>query len=156
VIVHGAHNLFVHGGHSVDRSRVTQFADEVPLPDLVIYLREDESTLTQRTMHRGHPRIDCTDAAAVKDFVRKAVETFEVLTAHDRIKSQTVVVQQGQIRQAPDDWLSPKWHDLRITIEEALRWQSSEDSPAAQLIPLDPPSIENSQRFEDSKGILPC
>lgn len=154
--VHAAHNLFVHRGHAVDRRQVFQFADEVPLPDLLIYLREDESTLIERTMRRGHPRVDCTDPAAVKDFVRNAMETFELLTAHDRIKPHTIVLQDGQVRQAPSDWLSPKWNDLRTTIDFALRWHSAKEVSVHPLVPDDTSRFEDTQCLEDPKGILPC
>ena len=72
-----------------------QFAGLVPLPDLVIYLRQDAALLVQRTLARGHWRLQTGAPGAVERFIATALTTFEHLVQMPAIARQLVIV-QGQ------------------------------------------------------------
>ncbi len=91
--VHAAHNLFVHVDGTLDHREVETFAELVPLPDVVIYVRDSEKVIVERTLARWHPRIPRSASnETVSAFVHKAIETFDLLSVHERIAERTVVV----------------------------------------------------------------
>jgi hypothetical protein len=106
--LHAAHNLFVHVGFASDDHHVQQFAEQVPLPDVVIYVRQREEVLVQRTLKRGHPRIPDPTRQSVANFVRQAVLTFDQLSKHERIASRMLVVQDGMIVSEPMQLPTPE------------------------------------------------
>ena len=120
--LHTAHNLFVHVGCHVNQDDVRKFAERVPLPDVVIYVREREDTLVERTLDRGHPRISDATSKSVAKFIRTAVQTFEQLYKHERIASRTLVIQDGMILSGPTELSTPEmktvFEVLRKAIEE--------------------------------------
>ena len=92
--LHAAHNLFVHTACDLNPEHVRQFAELVPLPDIVIYLRQREEVLVERTLKRGHPRISDQTHQAVAKFVHEAVMAFDQLSKHERIAPRMLVVQE--------------------------------------------------------------
>ena len=106
--LHAAHNLFVHVGFEFDDDHVRQFAEQVPLPDVVIYVRQREEVLVERTLKRGHPRISEPTHQSVANFVHQAVLTFDQLSKHERIASRMLVVQDGMIVSEPMQLPTPQ------------------------------------------------
>ena len=70
--VHAAHNLFVHVNREAADEELQSFAECVPLPDVVIYLKSGEEHLIERTLRRGHPRIRELTHQSVSSFVHQA------------------------------------------------------------------------------------
>lgn len=106
--LHAAHNLFIHAGCEFDSDHVQQFAEIVPLPDVVIYVRQREDVLVERTLKRGHPRISDPTRQSVEKFVRQAVLAFEQLSEHERISPRMIVVQDGMVVSRPMDLPTPE------------------------------------------------
>jgi thymidylate kinase len=77
--LHAAHNLFVHVAAKTDASDVSRFAQLVPLPQVVVYVRQSKPVLIARTMKRGHKRIPDRLYAQAEVFVNRAVGTFDDL-----------------------------------------------------------------------------
>lgn len=90
--LHTAHYLFVHVSVEPDTNDLSNFIKLVPLPDVVIYVRHDETILIQRTLVRGHKRIPNNSFHQVELFVRNAVETFDNLVQKPVIESRLLVV----------------------------------------------------------------
>lgn len=94
--LHTAHYLFVHVSVEVNRPGIETFARLVPLPDVAIYVRQDEDVLVDRTLARGHRRIPDRSAAHVRLFVRHAVETFQVLAQQPAVQDRLLVLPPGK------------------------------------------------------------
>jgi hypothetical protein len=97
--LHAAHNLFVHVSVGVNPADIGTFAGLVPLPDIAIYVREHERVLIERTMARGHKRVPGRSGAQVEVFIRRAIQTFEVLTQQPELVGRLLVVStEGDVR----------------------------------------------------------
>jgi hypothetical protein len=99
--LHAAHNIFIHVDFEFDQARLQQFAEQVPLPDLVIYVRQSEDVLVERTIKRGHLRISDPTRQSVADFVHQAVLAFDQLAKHERIAPLVLEVQDGVVLSEP-------------------------------------------------------
>lgn len=90
--LHTAHYLFVHVSVEPDASDLSDFIRLIPLPDVVVYLRQDTATLIQRTLARGHKRIPSGSLEHVELFIRRAEKTFDKLIQSPEIKSRLLIV----------------------------------------------------------------
>ena len=91
-VLQAAHNLFVHGSVQVKTDLLATFAELIPYPDIVVYLRQPESVLIDRTMKRGHKRIPDRSYGNVVSFIEQAVATFDKLAQYPAVKSKLLVV----------------------------------------------------------------
>ena len=94
--LHTAHYLFVHVSVEPDASDLSDFIRLIPLPDVVVFVRQDTTTLIQRTLARGHKRIPSGSLEHVELFIRRAEETFEKLTQSPEIESRLLIVDGEQ------------------------------------------------------------
>lgn len=90
-IVQSAHSLFVHSNGSLSGD-VLSFIKSAPLPDMVVYLRQSESILLERTLKRGHPRIRARSQDKVQHFIEQAAKTFENLQRVPQIADRLIVI----------------------------------------------------------------
>ena len=90
--LHTAHYLFVHVSVEPDASDLEDFIRLIPLPDVVVYVRQDATTLIQRTLERGHKRIPSGSLEHVELFIRRAEETFNRLIQKPQIESRLLIV----------------------------------------------------------------
>lgn len=95
-VLQAAHNLFVHVSARVKTEDLATFARLVPLPDVVVYLRQPQSLLIERTMKRGHKRIPNLSDRDVGCFVETAVATFDELVQYPTVESKLVIVDGGE------------------------------------------------------------
>jgi hypothetical protein len=119
--IHAAHNLFVHVDREVNRDQLQDFAECVPLPDIVVYVRSREDTLVERTLERGHPRIPNPTPQVVASFVRQAVVTFDTLSRHKRIAPRTLVIEDGVVVSEPCENGNPQTKTVLDVIRRAVR-----------------------------------
>lgn len=97
--LHTAHYLFVHLTKEFSDVDLANFANCVPLPDIVIYLRQNEEVLVERTLRRGHKRIRSGSRELTQRFIHRAVVMFEKLTEARSIASRMLIVDsESQIR----------------------------------------------------------
>ena len=95
-VLQAAHNLFVHGSVQVEVGHLETFVRLIPYPDVIVYMRQPESLLIDRTMKRGHKRIQDRSYDNVVRFVKQAVATFDRLVQNPVVESKLVVVDGGQ------------------------------------------------------------
>jgi adenylate kinase family enzyme len=91
-VLQAAHNLFVHGSIRVKTEHLATFAELIPYPDVVVYLRQPEAVLIDRTMKRGHKRIPDRSYGNVVPFIEQAIATFDKLVQNPAVKSKLLVV----------------------------------------------------------------
>lgn len=78
---------------------IARFADLLPLPDLVVYVRSSLDTLVKRTNGRADPprEMRSKDGASTESSVRNAVSVFDRLAEVERLRSRMLVANN------PDD-----------------------------------------------------
>jgi thymidylate kinase len=94
--LHVAHNLFVQVSGEADINDLSTFAKLVPLPHVVVYVRQDESVLIERTLARGHKRVPDHSFADAAHFVKQAVNMFDELVQNPAIEGRLLVVDSAQ------------------------------------------------------------
>jgi hypothetical protein len=91
-----AHNLFVHVSAQANAPDILAFARLVPLPEMAIYVRQNESLLIERTIRRGHKRIPNRSYPYVERFVKQAIDTFEALVQHLVLEKRLLLIDSNE------------------------------------------------------------
>lgn len=91
-----AHNLFVHVSAEAAPGDLVAFAGLVPLSDVVVYLKQPEGLLIDRTMKRGHKRIPDGSYGKVARFIKRATAVFDELVQQPAVKNRVLVVDGTQ------------------------------------------------------------
>jgi len=96
-ILQGVHNLFVHQNENsqVDLPKINKYVELVPLPDVVLYLQQEEDILITRTLGRGHPRLVESSTAEVIHFIRQAVTVFDEMITAPKLQERLRIVDGG-------------------------------------------------------------
>lgn len=94
--LHTAHYLFAHVSADVNRPGIETFARLVPLPDVAVYVQQDEDVLVDRTLERGHRRIPDPSPAHVRLFIGHAVQTFQLLAQQPAVQGRWLVLSPGK------------------------------------------------------------
>jgi deoxyadenosine/deoxycytidine kinase len=94
-ILQGVHNLFVHQNSQADLEKIARYAELVPLPDVVLYLQQEEDVLISRTLGRGHARVAGSSPDHVVHFIRQAVAVFDELISSPKIQERLLIVDGG-------------------------------------------------------------
>lgn len=95
-LLQGVHNLFVHSNSKADISKITKYVELVPLPDVVLYLHQEENVLVSRTLERGHARISGNSPEGVVHFIGQAVSVFNELITNPKIQKRLLIVDGRQ------------------------------------------------------------
>jgi thymidylate kinase len=107
-VLQAAHTLFVHSdaqpvngllgskGVLSGVEGLSTFVGLAPLSDVVVYLRQPESILIERTLKRGHSRLPDRSYAKVERFVRSAEEAFEELQRQPKLVNRLLVINGEQ------------------------------------------------------------
>ena len=91
-LLQGVHNLFVHQNSHADETKIAKYVELIPLPDVILFLRQDETILVSRTLKRGHARVDGSSPEKVTHFIRQAIAVFDELIAVPKIQERLLVV----------------------------------------------------------------
>lgn len=91
-ILQGIHNLFVHQNSQADLHKIARYAELVPVPDVILYLQQEEDVLISRTLGRGHARVAASSPDHVIHFIRQAVAVFDELINVPRIRERLLIV----------------------------------------------------------------
>lgn len=94
-LLQGAHNLFVHQNGGSDTAKIARYVDLVPLPDVVLYLNQDEDVLVSRTLKRGHARIAGVSEENVTHFINQAITVFNQLVSIPKVQGKLLIVDGG-------------------------------------------------------------
>lgn len=106
-ILQVAHNLFVHVSVEAKTEELATFAGLIPLPDVVVYLKQPEELLIDRTLKRGHQRIPDRSYGQVVSFIKQAVATFDNLVRYPAVENKLLIINGEQdvvmAKNEPDD-----------------------------------------------------
>lgn len=94
-ILQGVHNLFVHQNSQANLHKISRYIELVPLPDVVLYLKQEEDVLVSRTLGRGHARVAGGSPENVVHFVRQAMAVFNELINIPKIQEKLLIVDGG-------------------------------------------------------------
>jgi len=100
-ILQGVHNLFVHENSQADLHKIAQYVELVPLPDVVLYLQQEEGVLVARTIARGHDRVTGSSQDKVVHFIRQAVAVFNEMISIPKVHERLLIV-DGQLNIQPE------------------------------------------------------
>lgn len=89
-----AHKVFVFSSADYTFDEITTFANLIPLPDIVVYVRAPFESLVARTLQRRDPprELKSKDQAQVEKYVGRAVAMFDHLVKADNIQNRLLVV----------------------------------------------------------------
>jgi len=91
-----AHNLFVNISAEMNADDLLTFIKLAPQPDVIIYVKQSEAVLIERTIKRGHKRIPDRSYRNVARFINQAVSMFDELVQHPAIENKLLVVDGDQ------------------------------------------------------------
>lgn len=94
-MLQGVHNLFVHQNSDADLAKIARYVELVPLPDVVLYLQQDEHVLVSRTLARGHGRVTGAEDK-VGYFIKQAVNVFNEMVKLPMLQEKLLIV-NGQL-----------------------------------------------------------
>jgi hypothetical protein len=86
-----AHYLFVQLCAEPDPAQLREFLERVPLPDVPVYVREEERTLIRRTITRGHKRIPDRSHRSTALFMKSALWIFSRIADDRRVRERLLV-----------------------------------------------------------------
>jgi len=90
-----AAHMFVPAGTTYTPEEITLFADLLPLPDLVVYIRASVNTIIERTVRRADPprEVDLRNWARMEAYITRTVTMFDQLTQAESIRPRLLVVE---------------------------------------------------------------
>ena len=116
-----AAHMFVFTGSIVTSAEIAAFANLLPLPDLIVYIKAPVDVLVRRALQRPDPprEMGNKDPVMTEKYVKDAATVFDQLMESERIKSRLLVVDN------PD--LTAEEHD-RLAVSVTIAILSHENS----------------------------
>src|SRR6266496_3977344 len=92
-----AHNIFVYSEATYSREEIAGFANLVPLPDFIVYIKAPVDILVQRSLKRTDaPReMRSKDRAVIERYINSAVRMFDELIKTDNIQRRLLIVENS-------------------------------------------------------------
>lgn len=91
-MLHSVHHVFVYTATTASAGTLEAFARAVPLADLVVNLSASERAIVEATLRRSDPPIRAAGVEAIAESARRALELFDVLGRHPRIRSRSIPI----------------------------------------------------------------
>lgn len=92
--VHLAHKIFVFNDRVYTPDEITWFANLIPVPDLIVYLRAPVENIIQRTLNRSDPPREIRkNRHLTEEYINRAVAIFEQIILAENIKGRLLVVE---------------------------------------------------------------
>lgn len=103
-----AAHMFVFTGSLVQDSDMATFAELLPLPDLIVYIKAPIEVLVRRALQRPDPprEMGSKDAVLTENYVRSATAVFDRLMEAERIKSRLLIVNNPDLSEEEHDKLA--------------------------------------------------
>jgi|SRR5215207_167751 len=103
-----AAHMFVFTGSIVTPAEIAAFANLLPLPDLVVYIKAPVEVLVRRALQRHDPprEMGKKDPVMTEKYVRDATAVFDQLMESERIKSRLLVVDNPDLMAEEHDRLA--------------------------------------------------
>ncbi len=102
--LHTAHHIFVHVSVEPDPRKLSAMVRLLPLPDVAVYVQQDEAVLMERTLLRGHKRISHGSYSNAERFVKHAVAVFEQIRQGPLLENKLLVVDSHGEITVPSDY----------------------------------------------------
>ncbi len=112
--VHAANIIFINAAEDSPAPDTQQFLTLVPLPDALVYVKQDIFKLVQRTRERGHKRLPDISLPTVHNFIEKTVVLFDEIVADERIRPCLQIIES-------DLTLSGSQHSNFISLRRILQ-----------------------------------
>ena len=113
-LLQGIHNLFVHQNCRADLHKICRYVELIPMPDVVLYLQQEEAVLVSRTLRRGHARVAGSSPEKVLQFIKQAVAVFDELINAPKVQERLLIVDGGlNIQHKADNSINHDFH--RVT-----------------------------------------
>jgi thymidylate kinase len=89
-----AAHMFAFTRTSLTFDEIAQFANLVPLPDLVVYVRAPREVVVKRTLHRLDPprQMNSKGPALTESYVQRAAAIFDQLVEAEPIRCRSLIV----------------------------------------------------------------
>src|SRR5215210_4459985 len=89
-----AAHMFVFTGSPVTSSEIATFANLLPLPDLIVYIKAPVDVLVRRALQRPDPPREMGNKTPdmTEKYVKDATAIFDQLIGSERIQSRLLVV----------------------------------------------------------------
>ena len=103
-----AAHMFVFTGFMVTSAEISAFANLLPLPDLIVYIKAPVDVLVRRALQRPDPprEMGNKDPVKTEKYVKDATTVFDQLMESDRIKSRLLVVDNPDLTAEEHDRLA--------------------------------------------------
>lgn len=103
-----AAHMFVFTGSIVKASEIATFAELLPLPDLIVYIKAPVEVLVRRALQRPDPprEMGSKDPAVTEKYVRSATAVFDQLMEAESIKSRLLIVNNPDLTEEEHDKLA--------------------------------------------------
>jgi len=100
-----AAHMFVFTGSLVTSSEIAAFANLLPLPDLIVYIKAPVDVLIRRALQRPDPprEMGNKDPALIEKYVKAATAIFDRLMTSERIRSRLLVVDNPDLTEEEHD-----------------------------------------------------
>ena len=117
-ILQGVHNLFVHRNSQTNLNKIVEYVELVPLPDIVLYIQQNEEVLISRTLGRGHARVARNDPDQVAYFIGQAITVFNELVSVPKVRERLLIVEDGsKVRTEPGNLFDAKFHRVAELVQ---------------------------------------
>ncbi len=103
-----AAHMFVFMGSLVTSAEIATFANLLPLPDLIVYIKAPVDVLVRRALQRPDPprEMGKKDPALTEKYVKDATAIFDQLIGHERIRGRLLVVDNPDLTTEEHDRLA--------------------------------------------------
>jgi hypothetical protein len=121
-ILQGVHNLFVHQNSYADLHKIAKYVELVPLPDIVLYLHQEEEVLISRTLGRGHDRVAGSSPNHVVHFIRQAIVVFNEVINIPKVQERLLIVDSRLYIQCEiENLFNPNFHRATELVQPGLK-----------------------------------
>jgi hypothetical protein len=121
-LLQGVHNLFVHQNSHADLRKISRYVELVPLPDIVLYLHQEEEVLVSRTLGRGHARVAGDSSDHVLHFIRQAMAVFNEMINIPKIQERLLIVDSRlNIQCEIENLFNPNFHRATELVQPWLQ-----------------------------------
>ena len=103
-----AAHMFVFTSSIIKASEIATFAELLPLPDLIVYIKAPVEVLVRRALQRPDPprEMGSKDPAMTEKYVRSATAVFDQLMEAESIKSRLLIVNNPDLTEEEHDKLA--------------------------------------------------
>lgn len=100
-----AAHMFVPAGNTYTAEEITRFADLLPLPDLIVYIRASVDTIIKRTLERADPprEVEINNQPKMEEYIKRTVALFDQLTQAENLRPRLLIVESLDITSAGYD-----------------------------------------------------